>query len=169
MTKSFPSRSYRTHPAAVPVSRISRSVAGPFGDLSSQDLPGGEFHALGDGLCLALDLVDEPLLNGARLEKPKTAKTTEMMIKIGKLKSSTLFILHTSFFSGGLRWVHGTDIRLYPRLARLLFQKGVDYDCIVSLCRKKLKTGKVNSHPPHVARCSTSGQALSPALDQRVV
>jgi len=47
-------------------------------------------------------------------KKPKTAKTTEMMIRIGKLKSSNRFILHTSFFSGGLRWVHGTDIRLYP-------------------------------------------------------
>ena len=34
-----------------------------------KDLPRGEFHALGDGLCLALDLVDEPLLDGARLEK----------------------------------------------------------------------------------------------------
>ena len=34
-----------------------------------EDLPRGEFHALGDGLCLALDLVDEPLLDGARLEK----------------------------------------------------------------------------------------------------
>jgi hypothetical protein len=32
-------------------------------------------------------------------KKPKTAKTTEMMIRIGKLKSSNRFILHTSFFS----------------------------------------------------------------------
>jgi hypothetical protein len=60
-------------------------------------------------------------------------------------RSSTLFILHTSFFSGGLRWVHGTDIRLYPRLARLLFQKGADYDCIVHLPEETKKTGKVNS------------------------
>ncbi len=31
-------------------------------------------------------------------KNPKPAKMTEMMIKIGKLKSSTLFILHTSCF-----------------------------------------------------------------------